>query len=178
MVTASMWKSFALAFSVATALNAVACSNERTPAPEAKPEPAAASKGRVEWVRATAGEDVASAVRRELERARKDGRDLLVYVGATWCEPCQRFHHAAEKGELDDVFPRLRILEFDLEQDAERLAVAGYSSRLIPLFVAPNDDGTASARRIEGSVKGEAAVMEIATRLRRILPRASAGPTG
>lgn len=178
MVFASKWKSLALAFFVAASPFVSGCSTEGKPAPEAKPEPAAASKGRVEWVRAAEGEDVATIVRRELERARKDGRDLLVYVGAKWCEPCQRFHHAAEKGELDDVFPRLRILEFDLDRDAERLAVAGYASRLIPLFVAPNDDGTASARRIEGSVKGEAAVMEIAGRLRRILPRASAGPTG
>src|SRR6185503_15229269 len=100
---------------------------------------------------APTGEDVATIVRPELERARKDGKDLLVYVGATWCEPCQRFHHAAEKGELDAVFPRLRVLEFDLDRDGERLAVAGYVSKLIPLFVAPNDDGTASARRIEGS---------------------------
>jgi thiol-disulfide isomerase/thioredoxin len=178
MVIASMWKSFALAFSVAAILGASGCSTERTPTPEAKPAASAASKGRVEWVTATEGEDVATIVRRELERARKDGRDLLVYVGAKWCEPCERFHHAAEQGQLDDVFPRLRIVEFDLDRDAERLAVAGYSSKLIPLFVAPNDDGTSSDRRIEGSVKGEAAVMEIATRLRRILPRASAGPTG
>lgn len=178
MKAASKWKCLALLFSVAVILGAAACSNDPTPTPEPKPAASAASKGRVEWVRATEGEDVATSVRREIERARKDGRDLLVYVGATWCEPCQRFHHAAEKGELDDVFPRLRILEFDLDRDAERLAVAGYASRLIPLFVAPNDDGTASERRIEGSVKGEAAVMEIAGRLRRILPRASAGPTG
>ncbi len=176
MKAASFSKTSALAFSMAALFAVTACSNEQTPLPEAKPLASAASKGRVEWVVATAGEDVATIVRRELERARTDGRDLLVYVGAVWCEPCQRFHHAAEKGELDDVFPRLRVLEFDLDRDAERLAVAGYVSKLIPLFVAPNDDGTASDRRIEGSVKGEAAVMEIAGRLRRILPRATQGP--
>ncbi len=157
------------------------CSNESAPT-KPLPEPPAAqpdrSKGRVEWLAAPESGDVAQAVGQELARAKADGRDLLVYVGATWCEPCQRFHQAAEKGELDGIFPRLRVLEFDLDRDRERLAAAGYASRMIPLFVAPNDDGTASERRLEGSVKGEAAVMDIAGRLRRVLPRSSAGPGG
>lgn len=158
------------------------CSNDSASSTKPLPEPPAAqpdrAKGRVEWLAAPDSGDVAQAVGSELARARSDGRDLLVYVGATWCEPCQRFHQAAEKGELDGVFPRLRVLEFDLDRDRDRLAAAGYASRMIPLFVAPNEDGTASERRIEGSVKGEAAVMDIAGRLRRILPRSSAGPGG
>jgi thiol-disulfide isomerase/thioredoxin len=154
------------------------CSNEGSSAPP-PPEPpvtqpARPAGGRVEWLAAPDSGDVAQAVGHELARAKADGRDLLVYVGATWCEPCQRFHQAAEKGELNGVFPRLRVLEFDLDRDRDRLAAAGYASRMIPLFVAPNDDGTGSERRIEGSVKGEAAVMDIAGRLRRILPRPSA----
>jgi thiol-disulfide isomerase/thioredoxin len=157
------------------------CSNDRAttqPSPEPPAAQPAPAKGRVEWLAAPDSGDVAQAVSHELARAKADGRDLLVYVGAAWCEPCQRFHHAADKGELDSVFPRLRVLEFDLDRDRDRLAAAGYASRMIPLFVAPNDDGTASDRRIEGSVKGEAAVMDIAGRLRRILPRSSAGPGG
>jgi thiol-disulfide isomerase/thioredoxin len=135
--------------------------------------------GRVEWLAAPDSGDVAAVVKGELMRARADGgRDLLVYVGATWCEPCQHFHQAAEKGELDAVFPRLRVLEFDLDRDRDRLASAGYISRLIPLFVVPKEDGTASARRVEGGTKGEAAVGDIASRLRRILPSASTQPGG
>jgi thiol-disulfide isomerase/thioredoxin len=38
--------------------------------------------------------DVAKVVREARAREAADGRTLLVYVGATWCEPCQRFHHA------------------------------------------------------------------------------------
>jgi len=174
MRCASITRSAALALSLISLLAAPSCRDE-APTPPIAPESGArptstAPGGRVEWIAAPEGEDVATVVRRELEKARKDGRDLLVYVGAVWCEPCQRFHHAAEKGELDAAFPRLRVLEFDLDRDAERLAAAGYTSRLIPLFVSPNEDGKASDRRIEGSVKGEAAVMNIAGRLRGILP--------
>lgn len=150
--------------------------------PEPTKDPSASESrtpaGRLEWINAHAGEDLPQAVRRELARARKDGRDLLVYVGASWCEPCERFHHAAEKGELDTIFPRLRVLAFDHDRDADRLGAAGYVSQLIPLFVVPNEDGTASNRRIEGSVKGEAAIGNIAGRLRQLLPRPTEGPKG
>ena len=104
-----------------------------------------------------------------LTQAHADGRTLLVYVGAKWCEPCQRFHHAVEKGELDAAFPRLSILGFDADRDATVLGAAGYTSRLIPLFALPRDDGRASGKQIEGSVKGEAAVNEITPRLRNLI---------
>lgn len=115
--------------------------------------------------------DVAKLVKAERENAAADGRDLIVYVGATWCEPCQRFHHAAEAGELDADFPGLTILAFDLDQDRDRLVDAGYDSKLIPLFVVPGADGRATERRFEGSVKGDRAVTNIAPRLRAILAK-------
>jgi thiol-disulfide isomerase/thioredoxin len=113
--------------------------------------------------------DVALVVRESLTRAKEDGRTLIVYVGATWCEPCQRFHHAVERGELDTAFPKLTVLAFDADRDGEALATAGYASRLIPLFAIPRSDGRASGRTIEGSVKGEEAVSEITPRLRALI---------
>ncbi len=98
-----------------------------------------------------------------------EGRSLVVYVGAPWCEPCQRFHEAAKKGELDADFHNLSLLEFDLEVDRARLAAAGYESEMIPLFVLPNEDGRASAKRFEGSIKSSGAVRNIAPRLRSLL---------
>jgi thiol-disulfide isomerase/thioredoxin len=125
----------------------------------------------IEWAPAPEG-DVAALVKAELERAKKDGRTLLVYVGATWCEPCQRFHQAAEAGEITGDLPPLRMLEFDLDRDVERLAAAGYGSRLIPLFAVPAPDGRGTDVRIEGSIKGSGAVSNIVPRLRSLLARA------
>jgi len=125
----------------------------------------------VRFVHAPAGDDAAKVVRDERERARSDGRDLVVYVGATWCEPCQHFHRAAQRGELDAEFPDLTILEFDLDADRERLRRAGYVSDFIPLFAMPGADGRASERKFEGSVKGSGAVANIAPRLRKLLAR-------
>ncbi len=118
----------------------------------------------------SAGNEEATAViAREAERARADGRQLVVYVGAEWCEPCQHFKRAAKDGRLDAVFPGLRVLEFDRDRDEARLGRAGCLSRLIPLFAVPDAQGRCSDRRMEGSIKGPGAVDEIKPRLAGIL---------
>ena len=89
----------------------------------------------------------------------------IVYVGATWCEPCQRFHAALQSGALDAQLPGVRFIEYDLDRSKAELADAGYVSRLIPLFALPEADGRCSARKLEGSIKGESAVES------NILPR-------
>lgn len=154
-----------------------ACSQEPAPAPAPEPTAvapatAAAAQARtIEWVTAPEG-DLAEAVKAESARARRDGRALLVYVGATWCEPCQRFHEAAERDELPGGLPPLRIVELDLDRDGERLSAAGYGSKMIPLFVVPGPDGRGTSLRVEGGIKGERAAANLTTRLRALLARA------
>jgi len=136
---------------------------------------AARPAGKAELVIAPQGnDDVRAVVRAERDRARGDGRDLVVYVGAPWCDPCTRFHQAVQAGELDATFPTLRLLEFDQDRDGERLDAAGYGTTMIPLFVAPAADGGGSARRFAGSVKGERAVAVIVPRLSALLADARA----
>jgi hypothetical protein len=128
-----------------------------------------ASAGHVRIVPAPAEGDVRQTVRSALADA---SGDLIVYVGASWCEPCRRFHEAALGGELDQSFPGLTLLEFDLDRDRERLAAAGYVSKYIPLFAVPEADGSASGKQIEGAIKGEGAVGFIEPRLRALLGHA------
>jgi hypothetical protein len=142
------------------------CSIGCTPSPlGAAPE----SGPVVSFVRASDGE-VTALVRSFAADARAERRAPLVYVGATWCEPCRYFHEAAERGELDASLPRIALLEFDRDRDGARLDAAGYSSRMIPLFVVPGDDGRGTERRIEGSVHGPGSPAQIAPRLRALLP--------
>jgi hypothetical protein len=109
-------------------------------------------------------------VAQQVAEAQRGHWNVLVYVGATWCEPCQRFHAATLAGEFDEILPGAHIVEFDLDADKDALAKAGYSSNLIPLFCVPKVDGTASDRRIEGSIKGEGAVgQNLIPRLRAFL---------
>jgi thiol-disulfide isomerase/thioredoxin len=167
---ASRWAGWALL----SAVIAVAGCGRSDARPEATPERPAAAANQplpVEIVATPADGDVAEIVRAELARAQGDGRRVLVYVGATWCEPCQHFHDAARAGKLDGAFPGLRLVEFDLDRDRDRLQGAGYSSRMIPLFALPRADGMASGEQIEGSIKGPAAVEQIKPRLQALLAK-------
>jgi thiol:disulfide interchange protein len=138
-------------------------------------EASAAPKKDPEFVARPAGAPLQSFVQAELQRARAEGRRVLVYVGATWCEPCQRFHEAVQNGELNAELSGLRFLEFDRDRDGAELDAAGYGSRMIPLFVLPNADGTGSPLRIEGSIKGSEAVRKnLMPRLREMLAQAPA----
>lgn len=113
--------------------------------------------------------DLAAVVRSALDAARRDDRQLLVYVGASWCEPCIQFHAAAAAGELDATFGTLRLLELDTDRDGDALTAAGYTYEQIPLFAVPGADGRASGRQIQGAIKGRDAVEQIAPRLRALL---------
>lgn len=113
--------------------------------------------------------DLAPIVVAHIARARAEGRVPLVYVGATWCEPCRYFHEAAERGDLDGELPALSLLELDLDRDGDRVTAAGYGSRMIPLFAVPGDDGRGTDRRIEGSIHGPGSPAQIVPRLLGIL---------
>lgn len=154
----------------------VACSRtDKEPQPEPAPTTSSAplvlAPPGVRMVRAGPGANAATLIRTERERAKADGRDLLVYIGAKWCEPCQRFHHAAAEGKLDAEFPNLTVLEFDLDEDRDRVVAAGYASTYIPLFVVPDGDGHPTDRRVEGGIKGEGAVADLTQKLRPLFKK-------
>jgi thiol-disulfide isomerase/thioredoxin len=148
--------------SACAALLCTACKTEPT-----GPDPSTAAR-KLSFVHAAPG-DVATIVRETSARERKLGRTTLVYVGATWCEPCQAFHKAAASGALDATFPTLTLVEFDLDADRPRLVQAGYQSHYIPLFTKPNEDGTASKEHVEGGIKGDGAVAYITGKLQTLV---------
>ncbi|MBL8601152.1 MAG: thioredoxin [Myxococcales bacterium] len=117
---------------------------------------------------------LAPLVRAFSERARREGMTPLVYVGATWCEPCRYFHDAATRGGLDPALPPLALLELDLDRDGARIAEAGYASRMIPLFAVPGAEGRGTGLQIEGSIHGAGSPAEITPRLRALIARAAA----
>lgn len=149
---------------VVLAVLVTACRKE-----QARPEPAPVPKQKVEISVAAPFGDVATQVREARAAERKRGRTLVVYIGATWCEPCQRFHKAAEHGDLDKDFPTLSLIEYDLDTDGARLKQAGYAPEYIPYFGHPAEDGRASDRAFEGSVKGVGAVDNITPRLKALM---------
>lgn len=157
---------------IAVVLGATACKSSPDIAPEPSGHPVAASAPRSKLrLVAPASGDVAAAVQQATSVAQPDHRRVVVYVGASWCEPCMRFHHAAERGELDDTFPDIDFLTFDSDEDGPRLRASGYKSKLIPLFALPGPDGRSTGVQVEGGIKGDGAVADIAPRLKALLER-------
>ena len=107
----------------------------------AAPSPRRAADAGVRIVTAGQDSDALSVVRTERLRAKAEGRVLVVYAGAAWCEPCKRFKHAVETGALDDKLAKTTLLVFDADRDTERLASAGYKFSFIPYVGLPGADG-------------------------------------
>lgn len=139
------------------------------PPPAASPAAGVVERQHLEWLPGPAEGPLAPYLVKELARAKQDNRRLVVYVGATWCEPCRRFHEAAQAGQLDDAFANLRFIEFDLDRDRDRLAADGYASQMIPLIALPGPDGRGNGKGMQGSVKGEGAVANMRPRLQELL---------
>ena len=134
--------------------------------PEAAPQVADAPKvAKPRFVPAAEGADVADEVRNVVAASGEE--KVIVYVGASWCGPCQAFHAALERGELDEALAGVKFLEYDADRDRERLELAGYGGRLIPRFAMPGPDGKFGGEKIEGGIKGDGAVDHI---MKRLLP--------
>ncbi|MDB4996629.1 MAG: hypothetical protein JWM74_4061 [Myxococcaceae bacterium] len=102
---------------------------------------AAAKATGVRVIMAAQDSDALSVVRTERLRAKAEGRVLVVYAGAGWCEPCKRFKNAVQTGALDEKLSKTTLLVFDADRDTERLASAGYKFQYIPYVALPGADG-------------------------------------
>jgi hypothetical protein len=135
----------------------VACNNPPTK-PEAVPEPprlasavpkeldagpavAARTEGGVRVALAPADADAIATIRTERLKAKNEGRVLVVYVGAGWCEPCRALKREIESGRLDQRLSKITLLAFDADRDADRLAGGGYAFKFIPYVALPGADG-------------------------------------
>jgi hypothetical protein len=146
-----------------------ACDAPQTTTPPTKESATKAATRALEWVKPGSGNPVAFALS-EVERAKADGRTLLFYVGGESCEPCKRFHDASARGELNNEFGHLRLIDFDIERDAQAIEALGCVSRMIPLFAVPTAEGKCDPnRQIQGAIKGEGAVGFISPKLKALV---------
>jgi thiol-disulfide isomerase/thioredoxin len=125
---------------------------------------AGAAAAGVRVVVAAQDADTLSVVRTERLRAKAEGRVLVVYAGAGWCEPCKRFKNAVQSGSLDDKLARTTLLVFDADRDTERLAAAGYKFQFIPYVATPGPDGH-PIESAEARAKGSESWRELITTL-------------
>lgn len=143
--------------------------------PPAKPAPAPAvanPTGPVEVVDATPEVPAHIVIKNALRRANEAGQDLLVYVGASWCDPCVRFKKAVKAGVFNKGLPGVRFLAFDADADGERLKKIGYRWTYVPLFVRPAKSGWSSGVQIAGVPNKAGGAADLLPRLQKLLKRA------
>ena len=119
-----------------------------------------------EWVIVENVSNVAKAVLEEGKQAEKDGKQLVVYVGAVWCKPCKEFDAATKQANFGSDLDHIRLMKFDWYRHQTPLHRANYGSQYLPLFVVPGPDGKGSDKRFFGSrFKGQVGVEDLKKRL-------------
>ena len=137
----------------------------------AQPLPHGPSKG-PEWVVIENVSNVAKAVLKEMQQATKDGKKLVVYVGARWCKPCKDFDTAAKQPDFGSEIDHIRLMKFDWDRHQTALNRANYGSQYLPLFVLPGPDGKGSKERFFGGrFKGKAGVADLKKRLAELVAK-------
>jgi thiol-disulfide isomerase/thioredoxin len=96
---------------------------------------------KVRLVPAPADSEAIALIRTKRLEAKADKRVLVVYVSATWCEPCKKFKAELESGRLDQRLGSVTLLAFDADKDVDRLGSAGYAFRFVPFVALPGADG-------------------------------------
>jgi len=91
--------------------------------------------------------DALTAIRTERLKAKAEGRVLVVYVSATWCEPCKHFKDELASGRLDKKLAKVTLLAFDADRDLDRLGAAGYTFKFVPFVALPGSDGRPTDRQ-------------------------------
>ena len=89
-----------------------------------------------------------------MKQAKKQDRRVVIFVSGDKAPTSRKFRDAAATGDLDGSLGRLAFLEFDFEQDTQRLATAGYLSKVVPSFVVPEANGRPSRFSFEGTGAG------------------------
>jgi thiol-disulfide isomerase/thioredoxin len=150
-------------------LSLAACHSSAEPERSSAAQPSAVPASKPEIVAGPTAQPVGPFVVSQIAKARGAHEQVVVYVGAKWCEPCQRFHAALVAGQLDSELAGVRFITYDLDESGAELKTAGYTSQMIPLFDLPGPDGRGTARKISGSIHGPGAVDEIMPRLLRLI---------
>jgi hypothetical protein len=140
-----------------------AVSSAVAPAASATPD-ATAAGGHVKVVEATQDSDALTLIRTRRLEAKAESRVLVVYVGATWCEPCKRFKAEVQSGRLDDRLGKVTLLAFDADKDGDRLGASGYTYKFVPFVALPASDGRPADTQ-EATGKGGQAWRELLGKL-------------
>lgn len=128
---------------------------------EASPEPSRSSSMTAEkassWMKiGSGGEALESKLKAEVGKAAERRQKPVLYIGATWCEPCSALKKYKSDPRMAEAFQGTYVIELDLDDwKVDELKALGFRAGVVPVFHVLGADGRASGPTIDGGAWGD-----------------------
>lgn len=118
--------------------------------------PARTKSAAEDWSVIDKGGSLATLVEAEVAKAEATGKKHVVYIGATWCPPCQAIKKYKSDPQMVTAFAGTHVIELDVDDwTAPDLTALGYKASSVPVFIAVDKDGKAKGPTIDGGAWGD-----------------------
>ncbi len=109
------------------------------------------------WVAVPKGSGgLAAAIAREIAKKPSATAKPIVYLGASWCDPCAAIKRFKTDPRMLDAFQGTYVIELDVDDwKSEGLGALGYKTGTVPVFYAVDAAGKASGPTINGGAWGD-----------------------
>ena len=81
-----------------------------------------------------------------------DNSVVVLYFGATWCQPCKLLKIRLEESDTKNMMPKLAVCYLDVDNDANGKLCEQYNAESLPtqIFIKLENDQVVEVGRIEG----------------------------
>jgi thiol-disulfide isomerase/thioredoxin len=120
-------------------------------------QPSGTAKSQMAWVAVHPGTGpLAALVAAEIATHPTGNLKPIVYLGASWCGPCQEIKRSKDDPRMLDAFDGAMVIEVDIDEwNKEQLTALGYKTGVIPVFIAVDRDARALGPMIDGGAWGD-----------------------
>ncbi len=105
------------------------------------------------WQKLDKDADVVRVAARFAAEAVAAGETPVIYVGATWCQPCLLYKKSLDDPRMKAAHEGVRVLEADA--DLHDLSALGISPNGIPHWATVDASGVSDGRAIDGGAWGD-----------------------
>jgi len=81
-----------------------------------------------------------------------DSKVVVLYFGATWCQPCKMLKSRLEDSETKHMMPKLAVCYLDVDDESNEKLCEQYKAESLPtqIFIKLENDRVIEVSRIEG----------------------------
>jgi hypothetical protein len=142
-------------------LAAVGCQSRPSPT-----QPPAGARG-FELDEVAPGRPLAVVLSDGAAKAKAKGLRPFLYIGATWCQPCQKLHRSLDDERMVDAFRGTYVIHLDLDAWERELPSVGLRVAQVPVFFQLDAQGKPTGKSLDGGAWNEDVPAEMAPPLKR-----------